>query len=149
MHCPFCCANDTKVVDSRLSADGAQVKRRRECMQCGQRVTTFETAELAMPSVIKNDQRRSAFDKTKIRNGMMKALEKCPVSIAALDEAVNRVIAKVRGTGDREVASQWIGDIVMAELKELDAVAYVRFASIYRSFQDIHEFQDEIQRLKE
>lgn len=149
MHCPFCCANDTKVIDSRLSAEGAQVKRRRECMQCGQRVTTFETAELAMPSVIKNDQRRSAFDKTKIRNGMMKALEKCPVSIAALDEAVNRVIAKVRGTGDREVASQWIGDIVMAELKELDAVAYVRFASIYRSFQDIHEFQDEIQRLKE
>lgn len=149
MHCPFCKANETKVIDSRLADDGAQVRRRRECLQCEQRVTTFETAELTMPSVIKSDLRRSPFNKEKIRLGMTKALEKRPVSIAIIDESVNRIITNIRGLGEREIPSQAIGEIVMAELKAIDAVAYVRFASIYRSFQDINEFHDEITKLKE
>lgn len=149
MHCPFCKANETKVIDSRLADDGAQVRRRRECLQCGQRFTTFETAELTMPSVIKSDLRRSPFNKDKIRLGMTKALEKRPVPIAIVDESVNRIISNIRGLGEREIPSQAIGEIVMAELKAIDAVAYVRFASIYRSFKDINEFHDEIKKLKE
>ncbi|OGT26739.1 MAG: transcriptional regulator NrdR [Gammaproteobacteria bacterium RIFCSPLOWO2_02_FULL_42_14] len=149
MHCPFCGADDTKVVDSRLTEDGTQVRRRRECISCDERITTFETAELSLPRVIKRDGERCAFDLEKLRGGMLRALEKRPVNIAEIDAAINRVLKKIRSSGEREMPSKKIGEWVMQELRELDQVAYVRFASVYRSFQDINAFHEEIQRLRE
>ncbi|KAA8982466.1 MULTISPECIES: transcriptional regulator NrdR [Gammaproteobacteria] len=147
MHCPFCGEADTKVIDSRLVADGDQVRRRRECLSCRERFTTFEGAELIMPRVVKQDGSRVPFDEDRMREGLMKALEKRPVDIEAIEAAINRIKFRLRSTGEREVKSLMIGEEVMYELRQLDKVAYVRFASVYRSFQDINEFKDEIERL--
>src|SRR3990167_11404738 len=148
MHCPFCGAVDTRVIDSRLSDDGSQVRRRRECMTCLERITTFETAELSMPRENKRDGERCAFDLEKLRNGMLRALEKRPVQTEQVDSALNHILHVLRANGEREISSQKIGEWVMDELRALDPVAYVRFASVYRSFQDIKEFHDEIQKLQ-
>ncbi|WP_413110855.1 transcriptional regulator NrdR [Thaumasiovibrio sp. DFM-14] len=148
MHCPFCGANDTKVIDSRLVADGHQVRRRRQCLACSERYTTFETAELLMPKVIKSNDNREPFDEDKMRNGITRALEKRPVSTDDIERAVNAIKSKLRATGEREVESEMIGNLVMEALKELDKVAYIRFASVYRSFEDIREFGEEIARLE-
>ena len=148
MHCPFCGHEETKVNDSRLAGEGRQIRRRRECLKCGERFTTFETAELLMPMVVKGDRARQAFDEGKLRSGMEKALEKRPVAREQLDEAVSRIVHAVRNLGDREVSSRAIGELVMEELRHLDEVAYVRFASVYRQFQDVEAFHDEIERLR-
>lgn len=147
MHCPFCKAHDTKVIDSRLVAEGEQVRRRRECQLCGERFTTFETAELVLPRLIKQDGSRQPFDEGKLRAGMQRALEKRPVSIERLEEAIAHIKSCLRSTGEREVKSRVLGELVMAELRQLDEVAYIRFASVYRRFQDLSEFRDEIDRL--
>jgi len=148
MRCPFCGADDTKVIDSRLAGDGDQVRRRRECLQCKERFTTYETAEISLPRVIKQDGSRVPFDVKKLAAGMMKALEKRPVSTDRVDGAVHRVQSKVLGAGEREVPSRQIGEWVMDELRSLDQVAYVRFASVYRSFEDVNAFREEIERLE-
>lgn len=148
MYCPFCAHPETKVNDSRLAAEGAQIRRRRECLQCGERFTTFETAELVMPMVIKSDQRRVPFDESKLRQGLAKALEKRPVSGESIEDAVGHITRKLRGLGEREVTSRQIGEIVMDELHKLDEVAYVRYASVYRHFQDVEAFRDEVDRLR-
>ncbi len=148
MHCPFCGHIETKVTDSRLAGEGRQIRRRRECLSCGERFTTFETAELVMPMVVKGDRSREVFDEAKLRSGMEKALEKRPVPRDQLDEAVSRITHKVRSLGDREVQSRAIGELVMDELRQLDEVAYVRFASVYRHFEDVEAFHEEIQRLR-
>jgi transcriptional repressor NrdR len=147
MYCPFCKADDTKVVDSRLVADGGQVRRRRECLSCSERFTTYEMAELVMPRVIKTDGTREPFDESKLRAGLQLALEKRPVSIEEIEVALTQIRQFLQVTGEREVPSRMIGEAVMAKLRELDEVAYVRFASVYRSFQDLSEFQDELNRL--
>jgi transcriptional repressor NrdR len=148
MHCPFCGHEETKVIDSRLAGEGRQVRRRRECLQCGERFTTFESAELLMPRVVKSDATREPFDEAKLRAGMLKALEKRPVSSDAVDAAVNRVCHRLRTLGEREVPARLVGELVMDELHKLDEVAYVRFASVYRSFQDVDAFREEIDRLR-
>ncbi len=147
MHCPFCGANDTKVIDSRLVAEGEQVRRRRECLACGERFTTFETAELVLPRLIKQDGTRQPFDEDKLRAGVQRALEKRPVSIERLEAALAHIKHQLRATGEREVKSLVVGELVMAELRKLDEVAYIRFASVYRRFQDLDEFRVEIDRL--
>jgi len=147
MHCPFCSANDTKVIDSRLVAEGEQVRRRRECVACGERFTTFETAELVMPRLIKSDGSRQPFDEDKLRAGMQRALEKRPVSVERLKEAIAHIKHRLRATGEREIKSRVLGELVMTELQKLDEVAYIRFASVYRRFQDLNEFREEIERL--
>jgi transcriptional repressor NrdR len=149
MHCPFCGTPDTRVVDSRLSPEGDRVRRRRECTQCATRFTTYEIAELTLPRIVKQDQRRAAFDSAKLRAGMLKALEKRPVAMAAIDAAIQRIEHKVRATGERELSSRQLGEWVMDELRQLDQVGYVRFASVYRSFQDINAFREEIERLQQ
>ena len=147
MYCPFCSAVDTKVIDSRLVSDGHQVRRRRECISCKERFTTFESAELALPKVVKSDGSREPFDDQKLRNGIHRALEKRPVSVEAVELCINRILSEVRATGERELPAKMVGNLVMAQLKELDQVAYVRFASVYRSFEDIREFGEEIAKL--
>lgn len=147
MYCPFCTATETKVIDSRLVADGHQIRRRRECMTCSERFTTFETAELVMPRIIKRDGSREPFNEDKLRNGLMRALEKRPVSVDQAEQAINRIKSELRATGERELSSEILGSLMMDKLKELDKVAYVRFASVYRSFEDIREFGEEIARL--
>jgi transcriptional repressor NrdR len=149
MHCPFCSHDETKVIDSRLAGEGQQVRRRRECLRCGERFTTFESAELVMPRVVKSDSTREPFEETKMRSGMLKALEKRPVASEAVDAAVNHVCHKLRTLGEREVPARLIGELVMDELHRLDEVAYVRFASVYRSFQDVDAFREEIERLRQ
>lgn len=148
MHCPFCGHEETKVNDSRLAAEGRQIRRRRECLACGERFTTFETAELVMPLVVKSDETREPFDENKLRTSFLKSLEKRPVGREAVEEAVGRVCHKLRSLGEREVQSRHIGDMVMEELRHLDEVAYVRFASVYRSFQDVEAFREEIEKLR-
>jgi transcriptional repressor NrdR len=147
MHCPFCGADDTKVIDSRLVVEGDSVRRRRECQTCGERFTTFETAELVMPRIVKSDGTREPFDEQKLLRGLQRALEKRPVSIEQIDSTLNRVMHRLRATGERELPSRDVGEAVMSELRTLDGVAYVRFASVYRDFQDVSEFQTEIQKL--
>lgn len=147
MHCPFCGALDTKVIDSRLVAEGDQVRRRRECITCEERFTTYETAELVMPRIIKQNGHREPFDENKLYSGLNKALEKRPVSVEAVESAVNRIKHQIRATGEREVPSGLVGEAVMRELRQLDEVAFVRFASVYRSFKDLNEFRAEIDRL--
>ena len=149
MHCPFCGTQDTKVIDSRLVADGASVRRRRECNHCKERFTTFETAELIMPRVIKSDGSREPFNEDKLRNGLLRALEKRPVSLELMEQAINKIKSSIRATGEREISSDFIGNQVMDNLKQVDKVAYVRFASVYRSFEDIREFGEEIARLND
>ncbi len=147
MHCPFCSYPDTKVIDSRLVSEGEQVRRRRECQNCGERYTTFETAELLMPRVVKQNASREPFNEDKLRAGLQRALEKRPVAIEQIEAALNRIKQRLRQTGEREVLSRRVGEEVMTELRGLDDVAYVRFASVYRRFQDIAEFQHEIEKL--
>ncbi len=148
MHCPFCSHIETKVTDSRLAADGSQIRRRRECLGCGERFTTFESAELVMPRVVKNDGSREPFDEHKLLAGITKALEKRPVGSEAIEQAVGRVCHRLRVLGEREVPARTVGEFVMEELRHLDEVAYVRFASVYRSFQDVEAFREEIERLR-
>ncbi|MGD8112298.1 transcriptional regulator NrdR [Vibrio sp. NTOU-M3] len=149
MHCPFCSENDTKVIDSRLVADGHQVRRRRQCLACSERFTTFETAELVMPRVIKSNGNREPFNEDKMVGGMQRALEKRPVSADSVELAISMIKSQLRATGEREVSSDMIGNLVMDQLKELDKVAYIRFASVYRSFEDIREFGEEIAKLED
>jgi transcriptional repressor NrdR len=148
MHCPFCNTEETKVIDSRLVGEGAQVRRRRECISCSERFNTYETAELTMPKVIKNDGRRFPFDEAKLRIGFDKALEKRPVGTDDIENAIMRIKGKLRACGESELPSTQIGEWVMDELRNLDEVAYVRFASVYRSFQDVDAFGQEIKKLQ-
>jgi len=148
MRCPFCSHPDTKVIDSRLIADGEQTRRRRECISCGERFTTFESAELLMPRIVKQDGTREPFNEDKLRSGIQRALEKRPVSVEDVESALARIKHNLRTTGEREIDSRILGECVMNELRQLDQVAYVRFASVYRSFQDISEFQAEIERME-
>jgi transcriptional repressor NrdR len=147
MRCPFCDAEDTRVIDSRLSAEGHQVRRRRECEACNERFTTFETAELLMPRIIKQGGKVEPFDENKLRNGMDLALHKRPISAEQIETIISHITHKLRTFGEREVSSRQIGEWVMQELRDLDEVAFVRFASVYRSFQDVAEFSAEIERL--
>lgn len=147
MYCPFCNADDTKVIDSRLIREGNQTRRRRECPDCKERFTTYEVVELSLPRVIKRDGRRALFSEEKLRAGMLRALEKRPVSVEQVETAIARIIRKARTSGEREIPSSQMGEWVMEELHQLDQVAYVRFASVYRCFQDIDEFRREISRL--
>ncbi|CAI8363623.1 MAG TPA: transcriptional regulator NrdR [Halieaceae bacterium] len=148
MFCPFCAADDTKVIDSRLVADGGQVRRRRECVGCKERFTTYEAAELVMPRVIKQDGSREPFDENKLRAGLQRALEKRPVSVEAIETEIGQMKNRLRATGERELGSRVVGELVMDALKRLDQVAYVRFASVYRSFEDLSEFRDAIASLE-
>ena len=148
MHCPFCQHEDTRVIDSRVSEDGSTIRRRRECEHCQERFNTFETAELKLPTLVKSDGRREAFDDRKLRTGFERALQKRPVSGEQIDAAVRGVIHALRMTGEREISSRRIGVFVMDELKKLDQVAYVRFASVYRRFEDVADFREEIERLE-
>ncbi len=148
MRCPFCSAEETKVVDSRLVANGDQIRRRRECLSCSERYTTYEIAELLMPKLIKSNGNREPFDEAKLRAGLQRALEKRPVSVEQIETALNNIKHNLQAMGEREVPSRVVGEQVMSELYELDQVAYVRFASVYRSFQDVSEFRDEIDRLE-
>ena len=148
MHCPFCANPDTRVIDSRLLGDGDQVRRRRECQGCKARFTTYETAELSLPRIIKSDGRRETFNDDKLRRGILKALEKRPVAMERVEDAINQVKRKVRETGEREIDSRRLGELVMDALRSLDQVAYVRFASVYRSFEDVRAFLEEIESLE-
>ena len=149
MYCPFCNHEETKVIDSRLAGEGRQIRRRRQCTKCRERFTTFESAELVMPRLIKNNNTRQPFDEEKLRYSMVRALEKRPVPADEFERAVGRLVHRLRTMGEREVPSRLVGDLVMGELRKLDEIAYVRFASVYRRFQDVTEFQDEIERLQE
>jgi len=148
MYCPFCNAEDTRVIDSRLTNDGSSVRRRRECTVCSERYTTFETAELVMPKVIKNSGRREPFNEEKLMAGIFRALEKRPVDTNEVENSVSRILKRIRATGERELKSTLIGNWIMDELRDLDQVAFVRFASVYRSFEDVSAFQDEIDKLR-
>ncbi len=147
MYCPFCNANDTKVIDSRLIREGNQTRRRRECPDCKERFTTYESAELSLPRIIKRDGRRAPFSEEKLRAGMLRALEKRPVSVEQIETAIARIKRKAMTSSEREIPSPQMGEWVMEELHQLDQVAYVRFASVYRCFQDIDEFRKEISKL--
>lgn len=148
MHCPFCQAEETRVIDSRTADSGLSIRRRRECTACGERFTTFEHADLRMPQVVKSDGRREPFNDDKLRGGMLRALEKRPVGADSLEAALNRIRQSLMTAGNREVSAQRIGELVMHELYELDQVAYVRFASVYRRFQDLDAFSEEVRRLQ-
>lgn len=148
MHCPFCSATDTRVVDSRLVGGGDQIRRRRECLECKERFTTYESAELNYPRIIKSDGVRQQFIEDKLRSGFLRALEKRPVDMEQVETAISRVKHKLRALGEREVKSRQVGEWVMEELRGLDQVGYVRFASVYRSFGDVRAFLEEIERLE-
>ena len=148
MRCPFCGADETKVIDSRLANEGDSVRRRRKCLSCSERFTTFETAELALPRLVKQDGSREPFNEEKMRAGMMRALEKRPVSAERIEDAMAHIKRQLAAMDAREVASRQIGELVMRELKMLDHVAYIRFASVYLSFEDIKSFEELICRLE-
>lgn len=149
MRCPFCNGMDTKVIDSRLAGEGSQVRRRRECNECGERFTTYETAELLMPRIVKTDGTREPFNEEKLLTGILRSLEKRPVDTDSVDAAIGHIQRRLQSCGEREIPSRTLGEWVMEELRNLDQVAYVRFASVYRSFQDVSEFRDEIERLQQ
>ena len=148
MRCPFCRHEDTQVVDSRVSEDGAAIRRRRRCPACDKRFTTYERVELAMPAIVKKDGSRTEFDRRKIMASMQLALRKRPVAADAIDAAVARIEYQLLGSGEREVRSERLGELVMGELRELDKVAFVRFASVYRRFEDVSEFEDVIEEFR-
>ena len=148
MWCPFCNHDDTRVVDSRVTGDGMQIRRRRECASCGSRFNTYETPELVAPRVIKAGGVREAFSEDKLRNGMLRALEKRPVETRDVERAIRSLLREIRGVEEAEIPSTLIGEWVMRELSQLDQVAYVRFASVYRRFEDVQAFRDEIERLE-
>ncbi len=147
MRCPFCNATETKVIDSRLANEGSQVRRRRECLECAERFTTYETAELKLPRVVKRDGRREAFDEGKLRSGIERSLEKRPVHTEDVDAAVSRIKHKLLSS-EREVTASQLGEWVMEELRGLDQIAYIRFASVYLSFDDMDAFRETIERLE-
>jgi len=149
MRCPFCSAADTKVIDSRLVAEGDQVRRRRECLSCSERFTTYEGAELLLPRIIKQSGVREPFNEDKLRQGILRALEKRPVSSEQIEAMLSQIKRILQASGEREVPSRVLGEEVMRQLKAVDHVAFVRFASVYRSFQDLNEFRVEIERLAE
>jgi transcriptional repressor NrdR len=148
MHCPFCQHDDTRVIDSRVSDDGSTIRRRRECSSCLERFNTFETAEIKLPVIVKSDGRREPFDESKLRASLHKALQKRPVSEERIEDAVRAVIHGLRTSAERELPSRRVGEFVMDELRKLDQVAYVRFASVYRSFEDVQAFREEIEKLE-
>ncbi|HEX9302801.1 MAG TPA: transcriptional regulator NrdR [Casimicrobiaceae bacterium] len=148
MKCPFCGSADTQVIDSRVSEPGDSIRRRRRCAVCQKRFTTYETVELRLPQVVKTNGTRSDFDVGKLRNGFQRALHKRPVPTEFVDQAVDRIVGQVLALGEREIASRQIGEMVMQELYKLDKVAYIRFASVYRSFQDVEDFRDAVRKLK-
>ena len=149
MRCPFCGAAETKVVDSRLSSDTDQIRRRRLCNECQERFTTYETAELNMPRIVKRDRSRQAFDEEKLRRGILRALEKRPISVPDVDRMMSRIKRNILACGERECPSQKLGEWVMDELQSLDQVAYIRFASVYRDFEDVAQFREMIERLEQ
>ena len=149
MHCPFCSTEETKVIDSRLVSEGFQVRRRRECTKCHERFTTFETAELVVPRIVNNNGTREPFTEEQLRRGIQHALEKRPVNSDDVEKSISYITHQLQATGEREVPSKLVGNLVMDELKKLDKVAYIRFASIYLSFEDINEFTKEIEKLKD
>ena len=148
MRCPFCSFEDTRVIDSRLADEGDQVRRRRECMECRERFTTYEAAEFNYPRVIKSDGRRETFIEDKLRSGILRSLEKRPVAMEKVEIAIARIKHKLRSLGEREIKSRKVGDWVMEELKAVDQVGYLRFASVYQSFADVRAFLDEIEKLE-
>ena len=148
MRCPFCYAEETRVIDSRLADEGDAVRRRRECLACQERFTTFEHAELRLPQIIKSDGRREPFNEGKLRGGLRRALEKRPVDAEQIDAIVAFVRRSLLASGEREIPSREIGEWIMDQLRRLDKVAYVRFASVYRSFQDLNAFREEVERLE-
>ena len=141
MYCPFCGHEETKVNDSRLAAEGRQIRRRRECLACGERFTTFETAELVMPLVVKSHGSREPFDEQKLRSGLIKALQKRPVEQDRIEAAISRITHRLRSLGEREVPSRQVGEMVMEGLRQIDSVAYIRFASVYRDFSEARDFE--------
>ena len=148
MHCPYCSYSDTKVIDSRLISDGLQIRRRRECPDCGERFTTFESAELLMPKVIKQkDNTREPFNEQKLREGLYRSLEKRPVGEEEIEKLIEDIKKDIRASGEREVPSRLIGEAVMKNLKKIDEVAFIRFSSVYRRFEDITEFSEEVEKL--
>ena len=148
MHCPFCSHTDTKVIDSRLIAEGSQNRRRRECPDCGERFTTFESAEMLMPKIIKSrDDMREPFNEQKLREGLYRALEKRPVGEEEVETLIEDIKKDIRSYGEREVRSRLIGEVIMKRLRRLDEVAFIRFASVYRRFEDITEFSEEVEKL--
>ncbi|MFN7781219.1 MAG: transcriptional regulator NrdR [Lysobacterales bacterium] len=148
MHCPFCSRADTRVVDSRVADEGSSIRRRRECPGCGERFSTLETVEIKLPAIVKSDGRREAFDERKLRGSLGKALQKRPVSEPAIDDAVRGIVRQLRSSAERELPSRQLGEWVMEALRELDQVAYVRFASVYRRFEDVQAFREEIEKLE-
>ncbi len=148
MWCPFCNHDDTRVVDSRVTGDGMQIRRRRECGECGARFNTFESPVLKAPRVIKSDGIRETFSEEKLRNGMLRALEKRPVQTREVERSIRTLLREIRGVEEAEIPSKLIGEWVMRELSQLDQVAYVRFASVYHRFEDVQAFRDEIERLE-
>jgi transcriptional repressor NrdR len=148
MKCPFCCEDDTSVIDSRVSEDGQKIRRRRRCQACDKRFTTYETVELRLPQVVKHDGSRAEFDRNKLLTGFKRALHKRPVPTSYVDAAIDRIVQKFLSMGEREVSSRSIGESVMQELYKLDEVAYIRFASVYKSFQDVDDFRDAIKEVQ-
>jgi transcriptional repressor NrdR len=148
MKCPFCGHSETQVVDSRVPEDGASVRRRRRCLSCDKRFTTYETVELRMPQIVKENGMRQEFDADKIRTGFVRALHKRPVPAEQIDEAIERIKQKLLSFGEREVQARRVGEMVMRELYKMDKVAYIRFASVYRSFQDVEDFKDAIEEVQ-
>jgi len=148
MRCPYCKAEDTGVIDSRLSEDGDSVRRRRQCEACGKRFTTYERVELSMPMVVKTSGSRVPYDSEKVRTGFMRALHKRPVPTEYVDQAVSRIEQRILALGEREVPSRIIGEMVMRELKKMDDVAYIRFASVYEDFQRVDDFHEAIREVK-
>ncbi len=147
MHCPFCNVADSKVIDSRLAAAGSQIRRRRECLSCGERFTTFESYEMVMPRVIKSNGKNEPFDEEKLRRSLMHALQKRPITQEQIESALSDIQLKIRRLGERDVKSIRIGEIVMKALFALDHVAYVRFASVYQDFQDVDAFRRQIEQM--
>ncbi len=148
MKCPFCNANDTSVIDSRVSEDGHKIRRRRRCPTCDKRFTTYETVELRLPQVVKDDGNRAEFDRNKLLTGFKRALHKRPVPTDDVDAAIDRIVQKILDLGEREISSRNIGERVMEELRKMDKVAYIRFASVYKSFQDVDDFRDAIKEVQ-
>jgi len=148
MKCPFCGSDDTQVIDSRVSDAGDSIRRRRRCTGCQKRFTTYETVELRLPQVVKTNGNRSDFDTNKLRIGFARALHKRPVPTEFVDAAIDRIVSRVLAQGEREIASRQLGEMVMEELYKLDKVAYIRFASVYRSFQDVSDFRDALKEVE-
>lgn len=148
MHCPYCAATDTKVIDSRLCAEGSQVRRRRQCVECGERFTTFEAMEVVMPRIVKSSGKIEPYDANKLKRSIALPTQKRPIALDAIESMISRIEKQLRQKGEREINSKLLGEIVMAELKALDDVAYVRFASVYRDFQDIEAFAKELASIR-